>query len=251
MRAEPRYFTIRSSNRRLDKTAARYGIDSRSIARACSGRLGASARATSPANAIPIACQRFPAPNSSLAAPRRRSPFLTVEQPSAAGTTEESFSFVARLSPNALIQAKTASGKVAACVISLRSRVCLSQTRHPRVRERERRRPFLVTRSYAADGFETEVYGRKDGGVEMTCNELKRNRLLFRCLAAVALLLSLASTSYAQATAGTIRGYIADSTGAVIVGAEIRATNLATDHSVSAQTTEAGVYVLGNVPVGE
>lgn len=84
----------------------------------------------------------------------------------------------------------------------------------------------------------------------MNCREAISFRLVLHYGFAAALLLGLAGTSYAQATAGTIRGVITDSSGAIIVAAEVRATNLGTDQAVSAQTTEAGVYVLGNVPVG-
>lgn len=65
------------------------------------------------------------------------------------------------------------------------------------------------------------------------------------------ILAGCATLASAQVTAGGIRGVVADPTGAVIPGAEVTATNIATGQSASTQTTEAGVYVLGNIPVGD
>ena len=85
----------------------------------------------------------------------------------------------------------------------------------------------------------------------MICNLSESVKTVLRLGAVVMLLLALASTGYAQVTAGAIRGMLSDPTGAVIPAAEVRATNLATGVLNSTQTTGAGVFVLGNLPVGD
>lgn len=66
----------------------------------------------------------------------------------------------------------------------------------------------------------------------------------------VVLGLIFASTASGQATAGAIRGVVTDPTGAVIIGVEVGTVNLETGTEYSTRTTEAGVYFLGNLPVG-
>ena len=78
-----------------------------------------------------------------------------------------------------------------------------------------------------------------------------RSYVVSRFVVGLLTLAGSATLAYAQVTAGGIRGVVADPTGAVIPGAEVMITNLATAQSVSTQTTEAGVYVLGNIPVGD
>lgn len=65
------------------------------------------------------------------------------------------------------------------------------------------------------------------------------------------LLLAVAGSCYAQVTAGTIRGLLTDSSGAPVPNVEVRAIHFGTGRQLSTRTTEAGVYVLGNAPVGE
>ena len=67
-------------------------------------------------------------------------------------------------------------------------------------------------------------------------------------LLAAALVLAVA-VGPAQQTA-SIRGSVQDSTGAVVGGADIRATNLETGQGLQTVSTLSGIYVLGNVPVG-
>ena len=85
-------------------------------------------------------------------------------------------------------------------------------------------------------------------GVEMVGTSFP---VVARFVGALFLLAGTASLASAQVTAGGIRGVVADPTGAVVPGADVTATNLATGQSISTQTTEAGVYVLGNIPVGD
>jgi len=63
----------------------------------------------------------------------------------------------------------------------------------------------------------------------------------FRMLLGIA---ALASCASAQETRGQILGRVVDPTGAVVVGATIRAVNTATNVSTSAATNESGDYVL-------
>ncbi len=64
-------------------------------------------------------------------------------------------------------------------------------------------------------------------------------------------LTGFAGVAWAQATAGSLRGVVTDQTGSVIPSADVMATNLSTGQQLATQTTEAGVFVLGNVPVGD
>src|SRR5579883_1671504 len=48
----------------------------------------------------------------------------------------------------------------------------------------------------------------------------------------------------AQDTRGTITGHVTDSSGALVAGAEVRATNRQTNTVTSAKSNEAGVYTL-------
>src|SRR5437867_7104912 len=50
---------------------------------------------------------------------------------------------------------------------------------------------------------------------------------------------------------GSIQGTITDPTGAVIPGAPVTATNVATGVITARQSTTAGVYVLSPLPAGE
>src|SRR5262245_15752314 len=62
--------------------------------------------------------------------------------------------------------------------------------------------------------------------------------------------LILSTVARAQVT-GTIRGNVTDSTGALVPEVEIEATHVSTNRKYTASTTEAGVYTLVSLPVGE
>src|SRR5215472_6866542 len=51
--------------------------------------------------------------------------------------------------------------------------------------------------------------------------------------------------------AGSIQGVVTDATGAVIPGANVTATNVATGVKTERGTTEAGLYVIAPLPPGE
>lgn len=69
-------------------------------------------------------------------------------------------------------------------------------------------------------------------------------------LAVLALVLMGSVFSFAQLDTGTIRGTIADSTGALIPGVKITCVNLNTHDTYTAQTNGEGAYILPSLPVG-
>lgn len=71
---------------------------------------------------------------------------------------------------------------------------------------------------------------------------LSRTPGLARGVAILALLLLCASLACAQEARGAIVGRVSDSTGAVIPGASVKVTRLATGITVSTQTNDQGAY---------
>jgi hypothetical protein len=65
------------------------------------------------------------------------------------------------------------------------------------------------------------------------------------------ILLSTPFVASAQETRGTILGRVTDPSGAVVAGAEVRATNAATGVAVSARSNESGNYVLPYLLTGD
>ena len=66
-----------------------------------------------------------------------------------------------------------------------------------------------------------------------------------------ALLLIAAGALLGQTGSGTIQGTVTDPTGAVIPGASVTATNIATGVQTARVTTAAGLYVLSPLPPGQ
>ena len=58
------------------------------------------------------------------------------------------------------------------------------------------------------------------------------------------------SLTWAQFTAGTILGTVSDPSGAAVPGAKVVATNLDTGFARAAETTQAGDYMMSNMPLG-
>src|ERR1041384_1506853 len=58
------------------------------------------------------------------------------------------------------------------------------------------------------------------------------------------------SGAFGQGDRGTITGTVTDPTGAVIVGARVRAENASTHNVVETMTTATGNFTLPQVPVG-
>jgi hypothetical protein len=63
-------------------------------------------------------------------------------------------------------------------------------------------------------------------------------------------LVALTGHAFAQAGRGSISGLVADSSGAVIPGASVTATNMATGSKLSTRTTGAGLYTFVSMPPG-
>ncbi len=73
-------------------------------------------------------------------------------------------------------------------------------------------------------------------------------RLFFYCFLGMLL---AAATATAQVGGGTVQGTVTDPTGAVIAGASVTATNVATGVETARKTTEAGFFVLTPLQPGE
>src|SRR5262245_55218650 len=69
-------------------------------------------------------------------------------------------------------------------------------------------------------------------------------------LFSASLLASITMYSYAQVTTGTFLGFVTDSSGAVIAGAKVTATNEATNLTRNVNTNSSGEYVIALLPVG-
>src|SRR5512145_300882 len=61
-------------------------------------------------------------------------------------------------------------------------------------------------------------------------------------------LLFAAAVAFAQTNVGAISGRVADSTGAVIPGAQVKVTNPATSQTVETVTDEQGFYSFPSLP---
>src|SRR5713226_2530274 len=83
----------------------------------------------------------------------------------------------------------------------------------------------------------------------MGANRLSaRGLLLNALLEGLVCLLTLAPAVDAQGTGGQIQGIVTDSTGAVIPGATVTATNTETNLQRTATSGSAGIYVIPNLP---
>ena len=71
-----------------------------------------------------------------------------------------------------------------------------------------------------------------------------------RCVRAIVLVLLAAFTLQAQVTTATVYGVVRDSTGAVLPGASVTATNQGTNLSRDAITDERGEFAVPALPVG-
>src|SRR5437588_9307149 len=68
--------------------------------------------------------------------------------------------------------------------------------------------------------------------------------------ATTTLCLLLAGSLFGQSERGTISGTVHDSSGAIIPGATITATNSATNSAINVVSSEAGDYTIPSLPVG-
>jgi Carboxypeptidase regulatory-like domain len=75
----------------------------------------------------------------------------------------------------------------------------------------------------------------------------KHFRILFSTLAVTL----IAAIAYAQTTTGAFLGFVNDSAGAAIKGANVTATNEATGFTRTVTTNSSGEYVIALLPVGQ
>ncbi|HLE61590.1 MAG TPA: carboxypeptidase-like regulatory domain-containing protein, partial [Pyrinomonadaceae bacterium] len=78
---------------------------------------------------------------------------------------------------------------------------------------------------------------------------MTRNRKLVS-LFAISLIVALASVARAQVTTGTISGTVSDPNGAVVTGANVKATNLATEATRTTTSDSDGHFVFTLLPPG-
>ena len=67
---------------------------------------------------------------------------------------------------------------------------------------------------------------------------------------AVASLLTLTQSAYAQVDRGTITGQVTDQSGAIITGASVKAVHVATNFERTVTTSKEGSYTIPQLPVG-
>ncbi len=67
---------------------------------------------------------------------------------------------------------------------------------------------------------------------------------------AVASLLTLSQSAYAQTDRGTITGQVTDQSGAIITGASVKAVHVATNFERTVTTSKEGSYTIPQLPVG-
>ncbi|HLK05456.1 MAG TPA: carboxypeptidase regulatory-like domain-containing protein [Candidatus Acidoferrum sp.] len=90
----------------------------------------------------------------------------------------------------------------------------------------------------------------------MKLNQQKRKQsvgwqtMLAALALVVAVVLSSASVTMAQNYNGSINGTVTDPSGAAVAGASVTATNVGTNASYSAVTTDLGAYSIPNIPIG-
>lgn len=72
-----------------------------------------------------------------------------------------------------------------------------------------------------------------------------------RCVGLCALLAYSAAALLGQSKRGVIAGAVLDTTGAVVPGAKVTLTNVATNVTLNSQTNEVGAFTFPSLPVGE
>ncbi|MFY9645142.1 MAG: carboxypeptidase-like regulatory domain-containing protein, partial [Terriglobales bacterium] len=69
-------------------------------------------------------------------------------------------------------------------------------------------------------------------------------------MAAVVVILWLAIAGFSQTFRGAINGTVTDQSGAVVANASVKATNVATEVTLSTTTTSDGVFAFQDLPLG-
>ncbi|MGH9355080.1 MAG: carboxypeptidase-like regulatory domain-containing protein, partial [Terriglobia bacterium] len=75
---------------------------------------------------------------------------------------------------------------------------------------------------------------------------LKRNRILATCAA----LILITATAFGQVNTGRISGTVADSSGGLIPGAQLKATNTDTGQTLMTQSNAGGYFVFALLQIG-
>src|SRR5436190_17409366 len=75
-------------------------------------------------------------------------------------------------------------------------------------------------------------------------------RTMRRVLGSVVLVALLAVAGYGQTFRGAINGTVSDPSGAMVAGANVKATNLATSVTLSTTTTSDGQFSFQDLPLG-
>src|SRR5258705_6447936 len=88
----------------------------------------------------------------------------------------------------------------------------------------------------------------------LLCQPVWRNRtmrnILRTGLLVVAASFILSVCAFAQFEKGTISGVVTDATGALVVGADVKATSASSGAVRTAVTNDSGIYTLSNLPPG-
>src|ERR1035441_5233439 len=71
-----------------------------------------------------------------------------------------------------------------------------------------------------------------------------------RTVVAIAVVLLFAVAGFSQTFRGAINGTVTDQSGAVVANASVKATNVATDVTLSTATTSDGVFAFQDLPLG-
>src|ERR1700738_3668545 len=79
---------------------------------------------------------------------------------------------------------------------------------------------------------------------------IRKLRLLASLLGVVALVLCTSLSARAQVTTAAIRGTVSDEQGGAVAGAEVTATNVATNYSRTVTTASDGAYNFSDLPLG-
>src|ERR1700751_3080786 len=77
-----------------------------------------------------------------------------------------------------------------------------------------------------------------------------RRRIMRRVLGSIFVLTLLVAAGYSQTFRGAINGTVNDPTGAMVSGANVRATNVATGVTLATTTTSDGQFAFQDIPVG-
>src|SRR5579864_5844775 len=88
-------------------------------------------------------------------------------------------------------------------------------------------------------GNEPAIWGR-----------ILRRRIMRRVLGSIFVLTLLVTAGYSQTFRGAINGTVSDPSGAMVSGANVRATNVATGVTLTTTTTSDGQFAFQDIPLG-